>query len=99
MVTLGPATLGPASELPPHVDPVGTFTIAQLVRNHVLSVIVQTKGDKTAAARLLGISRRNIYRLIKLYEKSCSRCGGMNASKRNNGSHIHNCPGTSSNYI
>ena len=42
-------------------------TLDSLQRDHVLAVLESTKGNKEQTARLLGISRRTIYRLLNRY--------------------------------
>jgi DNA-binding NtrC family response regulator len=39
--------------------------LSQVERQHVLSVLRQEKGNKVHAARVLGVSRRSLYRLIE----------------------------------
>jgi two-component system, NtrC family, response regulator AtoC len=53
------ASLAEASE--------GAETIDALKRDRVVAVLESTKGDKEQAARLLGVSKRTIYRLIDRY--------------------------------
>lgn len=65
-------------------------TIDQVVRNHIVDVMVQTKGNRTHAARILGITRRSLYRKLEEYASAgCERCGGMTDA---NQSHAYNCP-------
>ena len=45
----------------------GAETLDALKRDHVLAVLESAKGDKDQAARLLGVSKRTIYRLIDRY--------------------------------
>jgi transcriptional regulator of acetoin/glycerol metabolism len=42
-------------------------TLEALKRERVLAALESTKGDKEQAARLLGVSKRTIYRLIDRY--------------------------------
>jgi transcriptional regulator of acetoin/glycerol metabolism len=41
--------------------------IAELERQAILNTLVQTKGDKLLAARLLGIGKTTLYRKLKEY--------------------------------
>jgi len=45
----------------------GAETLDALKRDHVLAVLESAQGDKEQAARLLGVSKRTIYRLIDRY--------------------------------
>ena len=46
----------------------GDECLADLERKHVVGVLERTHGNKARAARLLGISRRSLYRLMEKYE-------------------------------
>jgi len=54
------SALYPALEAPP--EPPATTDLQTLERQHILAVLSSVQGDKTAAARLLGISRRTLER-------------------------------------
>jgi DNA-binding NtrC family response regulator len=54
------SALYPALEAPP--EPPATTDLQTLERQHILAVLDSVQGDKTAAARLLGISRRTLER-------------------------------------
>ncbi len=45
----------------------GEECLADLERKHVVGVLERTRGNKARAARLLGISRRSLYRLMEKY--------------------------------
>lgn len=44
-------------------------TLAEMEAEHVRKTLEMTKGNKTEAARLLGISRKNLYEKLARYEK------------------------------
>jgi DNA-binding NtrC family response regulator len=52
------------------VREVGDECLADLERSHVVNVLRRTAGNKARAAKMLGISRRSLYRLIDKYELS-----------------------------
>jgi len=43
------------------------FTLAQLEASYIAKMLGATKGNKTECARLLGISRKNLYEKIARY--------------------------------
>ena len=46
----------------------GDECLADLERKHVVGMLEKARGNKARAARLLGISRRSLYRLMEKYE-------------------------------
>ncbi|MDX1961588.1 MAG: sigma-54 dependent transcriptional regulator [Pirellulales bacterium] len=56
----------PASDQPP-TQPPGD-DLASIQRSHVLEVLIREKGNKARAARVLGINRRSLYRLLDKYD-------------------------------
>ncbi len=54
----------PTGESAPHADP---KSLREVERRHVQEILRQEKGNKVHAARVLGISRRALYRLIHKY--------------------------------
>jgi two-component system response regulator AtoC len=46
-------------------SPDGPRLLSLVERDHVLHVLQQTGGNKKAAAKILGISRRSLYRLLE----------------------------------
>jgi DNA-binding NtrC family response regulator len=58
-------------------------TLDALKRDHVLAVLESAKGDKEQSARLLGVSKRTIYRLIDRYglAKSTANPSGESIDK------------------
>jgi DNA-binding NtrC family response regulator len=57
-----PTTRPPTGEAP--ADP---RHLSEVERQHVLHVLQQEKGNRVHAARILGISRRALYRLLEKY--------------------------------
>ncbi len=51
--------------------------LREIERRHVLEVMRQEKGNKVHAAKVLGISRRALYRLIKKYQLTDDDCRGL----------------------
>src|SRR5947209_19732721 len=47
--------------------------LREVERRHVLQMLQQEKGNKVQAARVLGISRRALYRLIDKYKLESTR--------------------------
>src|SRR5262249_20952567 len=43
------------------------MTLAELEAIYIREVLIQTRGHKTRAARILGISRKNLYEKLKKY--------------------------------
>ena len=52
---------------PPHADDKEIPTLQEIERRHVLSVLENVEENRAKAARILGISERNLYRLLKKY--------------------------------
>ena len=46
------------------------WTIARLEREHIYSVLEETRGNQTRASEILGIDRRTLYRKLKRYEQA-----------------------------
>ena len=44
------------------------WSIADLEREHIFSVLEETRGNQTKASEILGIDRRTLYRKLKRYE-------------------------------
>jgi two-component system response regulator HydG len=59
--TTGPAT----ADAGPVGGPADPRLLSLVERDHVLHVLQQTGGNKKAAAKILGISRRSLYRLLE----------------------------------
>ncbi len=47
----------------------GRWTLEQLERQHILSVLEETGGNQTQASGILGIDRRTLYRKLKRYRE------------------------------
>ena len=52
---------------PPVVLGSDPMKLSTLERGHIVQVLKQQKGNKARAARVLGIHRRKLYRLIERY--------------------------------
>jgi DNA-binding NtrC family response regulator len=76
-VALATHTILSADDLPPEIRSNGSDgveqanslpgTLSALRRERVLAVLDSTQGNKEQAARILGISRRTLYRLLDRY--------------------------------
>ena len=60
-----PAYSRPAGSPPHALDP--PAALGDLERQHIIEMLKQVKGNRMAAARLLGISRRALYRRLERY--------------------------------
>ena len=67
--------------LTPAVAGKNTDDLASLERSKVVEVLRRVFGNKTHAARALGIDRRKIYRLVEKYEINDSEFQGEGAAK------------------
>jgi two-component system, NtrC family, response regulator HydG len=54
----------PFARNPSQPAPVATAALGEVERQHIIEVLRQVKGNRMAAARLLGISRRSLYRRL-----------------------------------
>ncbi|MBI4364679.1 MAG: sigma-54-dependent Fis family transcriptional regulator, partial [Candidatus Latescibacteria bacterium] len=74
-VALAPGSVVELSDLPeklatrvriegPPAGSAGRQTLAELTRSYVMRVLEETKGNKTEAARVLGVPRRTFYRML-----------------------------------
>ena len=61
-----PSGIGHPSTNSCHVDDDGT--LASIERAHVVEILNREHGNKTQAAKALGITRRSLYRLIDKYD-------------------------------
>jgi len=59
---------GPAGRLEPSPDLGRIATLDQQERSHIERVLAVVRGNKTEAARLLGVNRRTLYRKLERYE-------------------------------
>jgi len=48
----------------------GRPTLAELETEYINETLIATRGNKSEAARLLGISRKNLYEKLARYEKA-----------------------------
>jgi DNA-binding NtrC family response regulator len=65
---IAPADLPAELRQPPARDPEARLTLAELERRHVARVLAEVAGHRARAAHVLGISERNLYRLIHEYQ-------------------------------
>lgn len=75
-VALAPGSIVEESDLPDkivhHAGPIpaapgGQATLDEMTRRYVLSVLDKVRGNKTEAARILGVPRRTLYRMLERY--------------------------------
>jgi DNA-binding NtrC family response regulator len=75
-VALAPGSIVEESDLPDkivhHAGPIpatpgGEATLDEMTRRYVLSVLDKVRGNKTEAARILGVPRRTLYRMLERY--------------------------------
>ena len=62
-----PAPLSASLPAPGHESAAALSTLEQLERAHVEAVLRATDGHRGQAARILGISERNLYRKLRQY--------------------------------
>lgn len=58
----------PSPSAPPEKASESPQSLREMERRHVQMILQQAKGNKVAAAKLLGISRRALYRLLDKYQ-------------------------------
>jgi DNA-binding NtrC family response regulator len=75
-VALAPGSIVEESDLPDKIvhhagqlpaTPGGQATLDEMTRRYVLSVLEKVRGNKTEAARILGVPRRTLYRMLERY--------------------------------
>ncbi|MGH9255430.1 MAG: helix-turn-helix domain-containing protein [Vicinamibacterales bacterium] len=54
-----------SSNAGPRLSPAAPASLLEVERDHIVRTLELAQGDKTAAARLLGMSRRTLYRLLE----------------------------------
>jgi two-component system, NtrC family, response regulator AtoC len=59
----------------PHKTQLGK-TMRDVEKNHILNILIESRGNCSEAARLLGISRMTLYNKIKIYELNIGKMGG-----------------------
>jgi len=67
--TIIPDNLPPSIHSRGSEAPGGGATLREVERRHVLSIVDQVRGNRAEAARILGISERNLYRLLRRYQE------------------------------
>jgi len=72
---LGPGDLpaalgGPAAERDSGQAPAEPLSLSELKRRHVLAILQQCDGNRSRAAGILGISERNLRRMLKRYAEA-----------------------------
>jgi DNA-binding NtrC family response regulator len=72
-----PDSIHLAPSLPTYADP---LNLKGRERQTTLAALLQAKGNKMQAARLLGISRRALYRLLEKYDLEASQGEGRSAN-------------------
>jgi DNA-binding NtrC family response regulator len=81
-----PAEIAKAAQTPRSTITTGEECLADLERKHVVGVLERTRGNKAQAARLLGISRRSLYRFMEKYELQSASKEAFEANEPNSAS-------------
>ena len=58
---------------PSPLDPTRTFNLKSIIRDTVVAALRETDGNKHEAAKLLGMSRATLYRVLSRYGLSLDR--------------------------
>ena len=66
-VQLGSGTPANSAERPNHVAVPGSPRLEDLEKAHIVEILRQQNGNKARTARILGIHRRKLYRLLERY--------------------------------
>ena len=78
-----PAEIARSPQMQRNTAANGEECLADLERKHVVGVLERTHGNKARAARLLGISRRSLYRLMEKYELQQPMTDGLEMNESN----------------
>jgi two-component system response regulator HydG len=70
----------------PGVGAMELIPIEEVERRHILRVLAQLKGNKSAAAEVLGLDRRTLHRKLERYGESEERAGDPSQSPSRTGS-------------
>jgi DNA-binding NtrC family response regulator len=62
---LPPAAATPAFAVPPPAAPADADLLVNVEREHIQRALVRANGNKKAAAKMLGLSRRALYRRLE----------------------------------
>lgn len=70
MVLIEPSTVLRGMVTDSHIEETLSLTLAEVEKRHIQRVLASTSGNKTRAARVLGIDTKTLYNKLKIYKAS-----------------------------